>query len=399
MKTVKRVLLIGNPNTVFVGYLSKLFADTHEVYVVGSKEYAPNTEYFKYLNYRDVLGFIGVLKSRMCSKYYTIVQMVEIAMLKMLSIVEHEKAKFYPVIADILSKQLYIDKAIEIVRPDHIIALDALRYGLLLKKIRHKSKFVMPFGNDIYLYDSEGLIRYALLRDLFNSDMKLLIASKSSVKYIEQKYSVSLTSVLLPTVVSSDFNDVVKDTTKANLKIKMGFSENSEILFFCRKFVDSHGAEDLLRLVGDLVNECEFLSDMIIIILTDDINGYYAKRLREVTESNESVKILEYVSFDSYIQLCLISDYFISNLVFPDMRSLSLFQNLYCGSVPILNRQDEYEMLLDEGLKMVFYENYTDLFNIVMNIKNIDKSQFKKNKKIIEKIEASALQEFSKVFN
>lgn len=274
---------------------------------------------------------------------------------------------------------LIVSWIVDRIEPLFVLGQQIDRYGLATASCRNYPRILMPFGQDIYK-TQQRTWRWLILMYALKHVELVLPASMAASDYLDSILHAPNKPVIKPISWGVDLKAFCRASEQDRVRICRQYQIDpaSLIMLNVRRFVPDWGSKDVLKVFLELAQKKKDLHFVLIgnirkgDTIVDAISLINARSLQGRFTIFE-----EFVPLDVLSDLMSISDYFTSFMIDKDMRSLSILQATACGSLPILNTQDEYLRMQAMGFEALFVDpkNTIETVNSILALIDDDTTQ------------------------
>ena len=362
----KKIAFITNPdlqyNIEFYKYWSKLGFDIDLITSYNDSFYDKKVKVisaFHQLNKKEYLIHEGIrILSSYAQKLYYFINKnkIERAMgTEKLSVpsIAHVITHAYS-ISRYVNKQYYL----------FIIGFDVFGYGLATALCKNTFRVVQIFGGDVFMHaNTTNLARKIVRYSLKKSDL-IWNSSYSSSKIIPEKFNIN-SDKFITISMGVDKRPFCKLRTKEVLKDLYSIDKDHKVIVNVRRFRPSWGSKLAIKAFLKLAkthNEIHF-----ILFGGAGVKSNVKEAIELVKSNNLEHRFTFFennMTMIECLELMSISDFSTSLMIERDMKSLSISQAITLGTFPILSDQDEYKIMINQGLnaKLVDVKNEDNVF-------------------------------------
>jgi glycosyltransferase involved in cell wall biosynthesis len=239
-----------------------------------------------------------------------------------------------------------------------VVGHEAFVYGLAVSLVKNRAKVLFPWGGDIYMYSETSYPAFCIVKKALNSVDLICPSSTKSIEHIITRFKVN------PEKVEADYwgikVNIFKPSTSEEKTIickKYGINPNNKIILNVRRFLPAWGSEmalnSLIR-IGTKYEDVHF-----VFFGGQNVEKYVSEAIVKVKQLGISERFTFFdkeLSINECAELMSISDLFTSLMLERDMRSASILQAVNSGAFPILSNQQEYKIMMKNGLNAILVD-------------------------------------------
>lgn len=389
---MKRVLILGNSaNGIYYQMIDHFLARNTMVFLIkenSSPDFSKKLTISKLIKVIAPSEYLTVFDKVLLKSIPVILSYIDLAIFKFYYKVFRKKEKLKkllecPPLKRPVSNMLLYAKIINRIDVDYVLCLNVYFYGLCSIFVKRNRVVAQPWGSDVNRYGLSSPLRFFLVKKSLQSSAFVAPAGKSVIPFMIDSYSLKPEKVIFlpPVVDSSIFYPLPSDQIKY-LRKKFGIQEDAIVFFSCRRFFEGWGPSIIKSLFLKLANT---IPNSFYIVLSGSANNRLIDEFENelpVAIKGKFLFVKEEISLQEFALFSQISDFTVSAMTNRDMRSSSILQSAASGAYPILYNQEEYKLLVNDGLSALLFDS-TDDDLFFSKLKNLiaDKDQLSLLKK------------------
>jgi glycosyltransferase involved in cell wall biosynthesis len=245
--------------------------------------------------------------------------------------------------------------------PYFVYGHEVFSYGLATAFCKGIPKFIWPWGGDIYLCANTSFIANKIIKLSLKKANVITLTSISVEKYLINRFKVDPKSIytLIWATGLDEIYKVKNNFSKKDLYREFGIPKGAKVIMNVRRFRELWGAGTA---VNSFINLAIKHEDLYFVLIggegTEQTMEKAINLIREKGLSHRFIFNKGHVSMNQVAKLMCMSDIFVSLMNYDqgDMRSSSIIQASYAGSLPVLSNQSEYHEMVKLGYKAILVD-------------------------------------------
>jgi len=263
-----------------------------------------------------------------------------------------------------------------------IIGFDVFGYGLATSLCKNTFRVVQVFGGDVFMHAHTTTLAYKIVKYSLKKNDLIWNGSYSAARLIPEIFKISGDNFFTHSF-GVDKRSFSLLENKEKLKSKYLINMNHKVVVNVRRFRPSWGSELAMNAFLEIAKTHD--DTHFILFGGAGVESNVKEAINSVRENNLENRFTFFennMTMFECLELMSISDISTSLMIERDMKSLSISQAVALGTFPILSDQEEYKIMVNQGLnaKLVNIENEDNIFKALDDcVRNIDKYKIKAN--------------------